>query len=208
VTENSPLGQAPQEPGQPRQPPASPLIARQAFGDAPQPPSAAPGEGTLGAAPAGPSASEAFGIAPGAAPPASQAFGAAPAAAPSEKKKGGIVKIVGAVVAIILALCIAGVILAIRGFGGDPTKDAKAGDCLGELPAVAVGQKAQVTSAKVVACSDPAATYKVAGRVENATEAQASNQSVCAAYPQIASWYSSIPSGGKGYVLCLAKITK
>jgi hypothetical protein len=184
---NPSFGQAPQQP-----PPAAPVPAQQTFGDAPAPP-AAPGEAT-------------FGAAPSAVPPAGEAFGAAPAPV---KKKGGVVKIVGIVVAVLIVICLAGVGYLVKdALFGDKTKSAQAGDCIGNVPAVTAGQDKQADNAVVVACTDVSAKYKVLGRVEGKTEAEATDESVCAAYPETDSWFRAIASGGKGYVLCLSEVKK
>ena len=212
--QNPPSGQAPQgeQPPQPPQaapaPPAAPAAAapapeapapqipHQAFGDAPAPPTppAAPagGEGTFGAAPGFPP------------PPAGEAFGAAPAPA---KKKSNVVKIVSAVGAIVLATCIAGAAYLVRnGLNSDNTKQAQAGDCIGNLPDVAQGEDKAANGAKVVDCTGSDALYKVEGRLEGKTEAQAKEETVCDAFPAADSWYRAIPSGGTGYVLCLSSV--
>jgi hypothetical protein len=184
---NPSFGQAPQ------QPPAAPMPAQQAFGDAPPPPEA-PGEATFGAAPSAP-------------PSAGETFGAAPAPV---KKKGGVAKIIGSVVALVAILIAVGVGLA-KGalFGGDPTKEAQAGDCIGNLPEVAAGEDKEANDAKVVACTDAAAVYKVEGRLENKTVAEAESAEICAAYSGAEYVYRAIDDGsGKGYVLCLSAVKK
>jgi hypothetical protein len=212
VTEqNNPLGQPPQgeQPQQPPQaPPApaapAPQIPHQAFGDAPAPqppafqppadpaqPAAAPGDASFGAAPAYP-------------PPAAEGFGTAPAPV---KKKSNVVKIVSVIGAVILVICLAGVVFLVRnGLNSDDAKQAKAGDCIGNLPDVAEGEDKEANGAKVVDCTSADALYKVEGRVEDKTEDEAKDESVCAAYPAADSWYRAIPSGGKGYVLCLSAV--
>jgi hypothetical protein len=220
VTEqnNPAFGQAPQ---QPQQPPAAPLIPQQAFGDAPAPPAApgegtfgaapgaapVPGEGTFGAAPGTPPApgEGTFGAAPGTPPPPGEAFGAAPA---PEKKRVDL-KIVGIVGAVIVALVIAGiVVLAKNVLSGTDTKQAQAGTCIGNLPEVAAGENKAANNAKVLDCADANAAYKVEGRLENKTQAEAKADDACMAYANAEYTYSVIPSGGKGYVLCLSKIKK
>jgi len=185
VTEqnNPPFGQAPE------QPPAAPLPPQQAFGDAPTPPAA---EGSFGAAPAAvppPTAGEAFGVAP----------------AP-EKKKSNVLKIIGSIVVVLVVLCLAGGFFAYRSLTSDPTKDAKAGDCIDKPVASSSGDS---VSAKIVACTSTDAAYKVVGRVNDKTEAESGNDSnVCAAFPEVETWYVAIPKGGKGYVLCLTEVSK
>jgi hypothetical protein len=213
VTEqnNPAFGQAPQQPAHPQQPPATPLIAQQAFGDAPAPP-AASGAGTFGAAPGtAPLPGEGtFGAAPGTAPPgtplpAGEAFGAAPA----PEKKGSVLKIVGIVGAIVVALVIAGVVvLAKNALSGPNTKQAQVGNCIGNLPEVAAGENKAANNAKVLDCADANAAYKVEGRLENKTQAEAKADDACMAYANSEYTYSAIPPGGKGYVLCLSKIKK
>jgi hypothetical protein len=172
------------------QEPAAPEIPQQAFGEAPAP--TPPGDATFGAAPGFPPA------------PAGETFGAAPA---PEKKKSNVVKIVGVVGAIVLALCIAGGAFAVRNIlNSDNAKQAQTGDCIGNVPEVAEGQNKEANDAKVVDCASSDALYKVEGRLEDKTEAQAKEDSVCAAFPKADSWYMAIPPGGKGYVLCLSSV--
>jgi hypothetical protein len=215
VTEqnNPPFGQppqvpaqprpAPQVPAQPQQPPTAPLSAQQAFGDAPAPP--ASGEGTFGAAPGAPlPPGEAFGAAPGAPPPAGEAFGAAPASG----KKKGIGKIIGAAATVILVIVLVVVGILVKQTRSANTRQAQTGNCIGNLPTVAQGEDKAANDAKVVDCTAAEAAYKVEGRLENKTEAEAKNQDVCAAYDTAEYVYRAIPSGGKGYVLCLSQIKK
>jgi hypothetical protein len=220
VTEqnNPAFGQAPQ---QPQQPPAAPLIPQQAFGDAPAPP-AATGEGTFGAAPGAPPVpgEETFGAAPGTAPATGEGtFGAAPGtplppgeafgAAPAPEKKRVNLKIVGVVGAVIVALLIAGiVVLAKNALSGTDTKQAQVGTCIGNLPDVAAGENKAANNAKVLDCTDANAAYKVEGRLENKTQAEAKADDACMAYANAEYTYSAIAPGGKGYVLCLSKIKR
>ena len=106
------------------------------------------------------------------------------------------------------------VILALLGASGylvwqrlytDPTRNAKAGDCLADLPVVAPGQDKQATKARVVACTDPAAGHEVIGRVDNQTADLARSQKVCDGFTGSTHIYRAVPDTGTGYVLCLKK---
>ena len=71
---------------------------------------------------------------------------------------------------------------------------AKVGDCVRQDGA---------DSVQVVDCADPAAAYKVVGRVEDKTQVQASI-SACDAFPDSDSYFWLGKPGGSGFVLCLA----
>ena len=91
-------------------------------------------------------------------------------------------------------------------FYADPTKAAMTGDCLADLPVVAVGEDREVASARIVACTDPAATFVVEGRLDRISDEQASSLEICRAYEEATFIYSAVPSGGTGYVLCLRQL--
>jgi len=141
-------------------------------------------------------------------PPSSpaQEEGAVPETPPIAEKKGAagkvIVGIVGALAVVVLAVVAVFVVRALISTT-DPTEDAKAGDCLANLPQAAPGQETSVKDAKVVACDSPDAKYAVSGRVDDVTGEQASADEVCAAFPDATMRFYAIPPGGKGYVLCL-----
>ncbi len=88
----------------------------------------------------------------------------------------------------------------------DPTRNAVAGNCLADLPVVAVGEDREVTSARVVECGDATATHIVEARINDKTEAEAKNQEVCKAFPDTTFIYRAVPQGGTGYVLCLKRV--
>jgi len=88
-------------------------------------------------------------------------------------------------------------------FYADPTKNAAAGDCLADLPLLAVGEDREVPAGRIVACTDPAARYVVEGRLDRLTEEQASSATICQAYEDATFIYRAVPRGGTGYVLCL-----
>ena len=90
--------------------------------------------------------------------------------APAEpEKKGGIGRWIAAVVGVIIVVAIVAVVR--FGLGeitafltGDTTK-AKAGDCITESP--------DANDMKIVDCTKPEAAFKVAGVVDNKTQAEA-----------------------------------
>jgi hypothetical protein len=59
-----------------------------------------------------------------------------------------------------------------------------------------------------VKCGDPAATYKVVGKVTGRTHAQFSvnSRQICERFPNAKSAYWKGAPGGIGYVLCLAPV--
>lgn len=162
------------------------------FGGAPQ-----PGQG-FGTAPQSPD--QGFGAAP---QPPEQGFGAAPA--PAKKKRGKLAKIVGFIV---VALVIAGLKFGVGSLlFGDKAADAKVGDCIAATAPGATGEKKEA-DAKVVECTAADAAYTVVGRVDDQTEAQANDAKACEQFfkeGEAYSVFSSIPEGGKGYLLCLRK---
>ncbi|MFI9641887.1 hypothetical protein ACIG87_17780 [Micromonospora sp. NPDC051925] len=162
--------------------------------------------------------------APPPAPPAEQAgqpepVSTAPAAEPQqpeqpEQPKGGGAKkalgIMGAIVAfLVIAALKFGVASAIGNFlNPDETAEAKAGDCIAELPEVTGTEEQSVSDAKVVECTSTEAVYNVVGRVENQTESQAKAGKACEQYLKEgddAYLFYNIAPGGKGYLLCLTK---
>lgn len=151
-----------------------------------------------------------FGPAPeqGSGPTPEQGFGPAPEQ-PAKKRGPGrtIAKIaIGLLVVLVIAGLKFGVAKGIsEAFFGDKAADAKVGDCIAEMPSVAVGEQKDA-DAKIVPCTSGDAAYTVVGRVNDQTEAQAQQAKGCEQYfkeGEEFSVYSSIPRGGKGYLLCL-----
>lgn len=138
-------------------------------------------------------------------PPAPEE-GAAPEAAPLPTQKGGPSKVIIGIVAALAVVVLAVVaVVVVRNLlaTSDPTQDAKAGDCLANLPQAPAGEETSVKDVKVVACDSPDARYAVAGRVDDVSAEQASADEVCAAFTDATMRFYAIPAGGKGYVLCL-----
>lgn len=140
--------------------------------------------------------------------PPVQEEGAAPEAAPAPEKKGGAAKVIFAIVGVLAVAAVAVVaVIVVRNLLAttDPAKDAKAGDCLANLPETVAGQETDAANVKVVACGSPDAKYSVVGRVDDVTAEQASAGEVCGPYMDAGAQmrYYAIPAGGKGYVLCL-----
>jgi hypothetical protein len=133
-------------------------------------------------------------------------------AAPETKKSGGR-KALGILSAIVVVVVVAGLkfglATAIRGFfDKDPTAEAKAGDCIAELPEVTGTEEEEVDGAKVVDCTSTEAVYTVVGRVDGQTEAQAQSGAGCDPYikeDQEGYLFYSIEPGKTGYLLCLTK---
>ncbi|MEV4494792.1 hypothetical protein AB0J84_03700 [Micromonospora arborensis] len=152
----------------------------------------------------------------GSQPAGSAAAGSQPAEAQApeqEAKKPGAkkaLKIAGAVlVFVVVAGLKFGVASAIGNyFNKDETADAKAGDCIAELPEVTGTEQETVDGAKVVDCTSTDAAYSVVGRVNDQTKAQANADTTCEQYFKEGEQgyiYSSIEPGKTGYVLCLTK---
>ncbi|MEV0725077.1 hypothetical protein AB0I37_20130 [Micromonospora purpureochromogenes] len=147
--------------------------------------------------------------------PAPQPDPAAPAAspvAPAAKGLGGR-KALGIISAVLVFLVVAGLKFglgtAIGSFlNSDETAEAKAGDCIAELPAVTGTEERSVSSAEVVKCTSAEAVYTVVGRVEDQTEAQARSGQACEQYIKPGEngyVFYNIAPGGKGYLLCLTR---
>ncbi|MEH0819000.1 MULTISPECIES: LppU/SCO3897 family protein [unclassified Micromonospora] len=139
---------------------------------------------------------------------------AAPAASPVEpaaKGSGGrALAVIGAVgVFLVVAGLKFGLGTAIGTFfNKDETAEAKAGDCIAELPTVTGTEQRSVSGAEVVKCTSTEAVYTVVGRVEDQTEAQAKTGQACEPYikpDQDGYLFYNIAPGGKGYLLCLTR---
>jgi hypothetical protein len=140
------------------------------------------------------------------APPAEPS--AAPAAPADEpkKKRGVLAGTVFAIVVVVLLAAIGYVVY--QKFFSDPTRNAAAGNCLANLPVVAVGEDREVPRARIVPCNDSAAQYVVEARLDKQSEAQAKSTDICKAYPNSTFIYRAVPPGGTGYVLCLKKLSE
>jgi hypothetical protein len=96
------------------------------------------------------------------------------------------------IVLVVLVVVVVGALIANR----HAANTAKAGDCV---------QQTGANDLKVVKCDDPKATFKVVGRVEDKTQAEAS-VGACDAYKDAQSSYWEGKPGKKGLVLCLAPV--
>ncbi|MDO3701156.1 hypothetical protein Q3W71_05615 [Micromonospora sp. C28SCA-DRY-2] len=151
-------------------------------------------------------------VAPPPAPQSQPGVQAPPPAEPEPKKSGGK-KVFGVVGAIVVFLVIAGLKFglgtAIGNFlNSDETAEAKAGDCIAELPEITGTEEEEVDNAKVVDCTSSEAVYNVVGRVDGQTEAQAKTGEACEQYIKEGEdgyVFYSIEPGKKGYLLCLTK---
>ncbi|MET8230105.1 hypothetical protein ABZS77_05425 [Micromonospora sp. NPDC005298] len=130
-----------------------------------------------------------------------------------EAKKSGAKKALGIIGAIVVVLVIAGLKFGIASAIGnflnkDETADAKAGDCIAELPEVTGTKEEKVDGAKVVSCTSTEAAYNVVGRVDGQTEAQAKAPTSCEQFLKEGDEgyvFYNIEPGKTGYVLCLTK---
>ena len=133
-----------------------------------------------------------------------EVLGTTAAAPEPRKRRRGLATALFAIV--ILALLAASGFLLWQWKYADPTRNAKAGDCLADLPVVAPGQDQQAPKARVVACTDPAAGHQVLGRVDNQTAEQARSRTICDSFTGATFIYRAVPDTGTGYVLCLKKL--
>jgi hypothetical protein len=133
---------------------------------------------------------------------------AQPPAAPAGKRPSKRGRVVTSVVFGVIVLLLLGAIAFVlyQRFLLDPTKDAAAGDCLADLPIVAVGEDQEVERGRIVECTDPAAVFQVEGRLDRVSDEQAASTDICQAYEDATFIYRAVPSGGTGYVLCLRRI--
>ncbi|MGN9808014.1 LppU/SCO3897 family protein [Micromonospora sp. BQ11] len=137
----------------------------------------------------------------------------APPPAEPPAKKSGRRKALGIVGAIVAFLVIAGLKFGLGTAIGnvlnkDETAEAKAGDCIAELPEVTGPEQEEVDGAKVVDCTSTDAAFTVVGRADGQTAAQAGTGEACERYfteGQDGYVFSSVEPGKTGYVLCLTK---
>lgn len=127
---------------------------------------------------------------------------------PEPARKSGRKKVLGIVGAIVAFLVIAGLKFGLEAVlrGLDETAEAKAGDCIGELSTISGDEMEAVDGGKVVDCASAEARYKVVGRAEDQTEAQAESGEACDQFLQENKDYyilSNVTPGKTGYVLCL-----
>ncbi|MFD2764098.1 LppU/SCO3897 family protein [Micromonospora eburnea] len=92
--------------------------------------------------------------------------------------------------------------------GGDGTAEAKAGDCVAELPRVAGVEAKPADDARVVGCGSGDAAYTVVGRVQDPTAAR--NRSAVACEPYFHAGDDGyvlyrVGDDGDGYLLCLVR---
>jgi hypothetical protein len=124
--------------------------------------------------------------------------------APPRRKRRVLASVIFGLLVVVLLAAIGWVVY--QRLYADPTRNAVAGNCLADLPVVAVGEDREVTSARVVDCGDASATHIVEARINNKTEAEAKSQEVCKAFPDTTFIYRAVPQGGTGYVLCLKRV--
>ncbi|WP_200209393.1 LppU/SCO3897 family protein [Micromonospora coerulea] len=150
------------------------------------------------------------------APPApeSEQQPAAPSAPTGGRSRiGTVLGVVVLVFGVLVALTVTAVLTRGVGplaglLGGDGTADAKAGDCVGELPRVAGTGAKSVEDGRLVPCTSARAAYAVVGRVDDAAAAR--NQSAVACEPHFrpgddAYVLYRVGDDGEGYLLCLVR---
>lgn len=126
-----------------------------------------------------------------------------PVAPPKRRRSALSAAIFGVVVVVLLAAI--GFLVYQRVYG-DPTKNATAGQCLGNLPDVSPGQDLKADGGKIVDCADSTAVYQIESRLDNQTSEQAKSVEVCKGSPDATVIYRTVPDNGTGYVLCLKKL--
>jgi hypothetical protein len=121
------------------------------------------------------------------------------------KRRRGVLG--GAIFVVVLIVLLGAVgFLVYQRLNGDPTKNATAGQCLGNLPEVGPGQDLKADGGKIVDCADSAAAYQIESRLDNQTPDQAKSVDVCKGSPDATVIYRTVPDNGTGYVLCLKKL--
>ena len=133
--------------------------------------------------------------------PESQQYGTVPppsgpavAPPPAQKKRGRRI-----VALVILVMIVLGIVITALSASGSNTDSAAVNDCV---------TKPDNDNIKVVDCGSGDASLKVAGEVENKTQAEASLNSaaVCRPFPTATNAYWKGKIGKPGYVLCLAPL--
>lgn len=152
-----------------------------------------------------------------AAPPPASATAVAPPPAPMRAvpkvlrdlppRKRGLLVWGGFGLVVVLLLAAIGYVVYDR-YWADPLKHVVKGHCLADLPLVSGDEEVDVTPPRVVPCEDPAAVYVVEGNIKGLSEAQSQDPQVCAAFDDATYVYRSVPSGGRGYVLCLRLLNR
>ncbi|MFJ8577018.1 hypothetical protein [Micromonospora sp. NPDC093277] len=90
--------------------------------------------------------------------------------------------------------------------GGDGTAEARAGDCVAELPRVAGVEAKPADNARVVGCGSADAAYTVVGRVQDPTAARKRSAAACEPHfrPGDDGYVLyRVGDDGDGYLLCL-----
>jgi hypothetical protein len=155
---------------------------------------------------------------PGTGADPNQGFGAPPPPAPGAPlppmappgRRGGPLKIILAVVAGLLLLCCIGIVAIAtiggsRFFGGDNLNNANVGTCVNADQSLnRSSDRFENVKLEVVSCADANADYKVVGRVENKTQAEANANTICDAFPDASFVYWQGRQNQRGTVLCLA----
>jgi hypothetical protein len=120
--------------------------------------------------------------------------------APAPRSRRGLLIGVGIGVVLLLALG-ASLYVVYNRLLGDPVRNAVAGNCIADLPAVPEGEELEVKTGRIVDCTDPAADYVVEGRLDRISDEQADSAEVCQSYEAATFVYR-----GTGYVLCLSAL--
>lgn len=87
----------------------------------------------------------------------------------------------------------------------DGTADAKAGDCLAELPEVTGAEQKTVDDPRIVPCTSARAAYAVVGRVEDPAATRTAE--ACEPYFRVGDdgYVLSVGGGPEGHLLCLVR---
>lgn len=142
----------------------------------------------------------------GAQPYGQQPYGQVPYGPPLTNQKPGRKKRLIIRFSVLAVLVVVGIVIAVINSKSDPG-EAKAGDCIGNVPAASSDQTVTVDDAKKVDCTSSDARYKVLGTL-NKSESDFNSQpteQMCAAYPDAigALYVGDSGSSSSGTVLCL-----
>lgn len=125
--------------------------------------------------------------------------------------RGGTLR---AVTPFAVGVLVAFAVVAVLSFGPDTlvgdrdgTADAKAGDCLAELPEVTGAEQKTVDDPRIVPCTSTRAAYAVVGRVEDPVATKTRTAEACEPYFRVGDdgYVFSVGGDREGHLLCLVR---
>ena len=123
---------------------------------------------------------------------------------PKKSKTGKILGIVGGILALLLILCLVGVFFIMRNADSD-LAGAKVDQC---LAGDEIKDTATQPNLKVVDCGASDARYKIVGKLDGKTMAEANDDTLCQPYvdkgAEASYWQEQSRGAGKGPLFCLA----